>query len=184
MYWVVECPGGFHTKNWLNFWKLSSRVNQITVVLPYYFYYIYYCKINSVNSSESNPLASPGRSLTEWVMLQPFPEAPAHTWNHMPHVRGAAEQPLLQTISGTTINDGLPCVCKLLDKSETTRKYLWTNMKTGRVSQIVVVLPDWTLRTFPLHVCNVLSDWVSRGVPHQKLIKTFENCLAGWIRSR
>ena len=53
-----------------------------------------------------------------------------YTWNHMPHVRGAAEQPLLQTISGTTINDGLPCVCKLLDKSETTRKYLWTNMKT------------------------------------------------------
>ena len=183
-----------------------------------------------MNSSESNPLASPGRSLTEWVMLQPFPEAPAHTWNHMPHVRGAAEQPLLQTISGTTINDGLPCVCKLLDKSETTRKYLWTNMKTGRVSQIVVVLPDWTLRTFPLHVCNVLSDWVSRGVPHQKFIKllkavwqsesdhgsttrldsqdisiaqvqctewlsvqggstpkihkTFESCLAEWIRSR
>ena len=53
-------------------------------------------------------------------MLQPFPEAPAHTWNHMPHVRGAAEQPLLQTISGTTINDGLPCLYKLLDKSETT----------------------------------------------------------------
>ena len=43
-----------------------------------------------------------------------------YTWNHMPHVRGAAEQPLLQTISGTTINDGLPCVYRLLDKSETT----------------------------------------------------------------
>ena len=25
-----------------------------------------------------------------------------YTWNHMPHVRGAAEQPLLQTVPGTT----------------------------------------------------------------------------------
>ena len=58
-------------------------------------------------------------------MLQPFPEAPAHTWNHMPHVRGAAEQPLLQTISGTTINDGLPCLYRLLDKSKTTKKSLY-----------------------------------------------------------
>ena len=24
-----------------------------------------------------------------------------YTWNHMPHVRGAAEQPLLQTVPGT-----------------------------------------------------------------------------------
>ena len=78
----------------------------------------------------------------------------------------------------------------------------WTNQKphestcgqiwklSGRVSQIMVVLPDWMLRTFPLHMCNVLSDWVSRGVPHQKLIKPlmltvqhFEKCLAEWIRS-
>ena len=42
-----------------------------------------------------------------------------YTWNHMPHVRGAAEQPLLQTISGTTINDGLPCLCASC----------WTNKK-------------------------------------------------------
>ena len=50
---------------------------------------------------KSNPRSSPSRSLTEWAMLQPFPEAPVHTWNHMPHVRGAAEQPLLQTVPGT-----------------------------------------------------------------------------------
>ena len=67
----------------------------------------------------------------------------------------------------------------------------WTNQKphestcgqiwklSGRVSQIMVVLPDWMLRTFPLHMCNVLSDWVSRGVPHQKLIKLLKTVWQG-----
>ena len=182
MYWVVECPGGFHTKNWLNFWKVSSRVNQITVVLPYYFYYIYYCKINSVNSSESNPLASPGRSLTEWVMLQPFPEAPAHTWNHMPHVRGAAEQPLLQTISGTTINDGLPCLYKLLDKSETTLIKLLRTVCQSESDHGSTTRLD----SQDISIAHVqCTEWLSvQGGSTPKIDKTFENCLAGWIRSR
>ena len=35
-------------------------------------------------------------------MLQPFPEDLAHQRNHKPPVRGAAGQPLLQTIPGPT----------------------------------------------------------------------------------
>ena len=137
-----------------------------------------------MNSSESNPLASPGRSLTKWVMLQPFPEAPAHTWNHMPHVRGAAEQPLLQTISGTTINDGLPCVCKLLDKSETTRKYLWTNMKTvwqGESDHGSTTRLD----AQDISIAHVqCTEWLSvQGGSTPKIDKTIEKCLAEWVRS-
>ena len=137
-----------------------------------------------MNSSESNPLASPGRSLTEWVMLQPFPEAPAHTWNHMPHVRGAAEQPLLQTISGTTINDGLPCLYKLLDKSETTWKYLWTNMKTvwqGESDHGSTTRLD----AQDISIAHVqCTEWLSvQGGSTPKINKTIEKCLAEWIRS-
>ena len=51
---------------------------------------------------KSNPRSSPSRSLTEWEMLQLFPEDLANQRNRAPPVRGAAGQPLLQTIPGPT----------------------------------------------------------------------------------
>ena len=38
---------------------------------------------------------------------------------------------------------------------------------------LTVVLPNWMLRTLPLHL---MSDWVSRGFPHQRLL-TFEKAV-------
>ena len=109
-------------------------------------------------------------------MLQPFPEAPVHTWNHMPHVRGAAEQPLLQTISGTTINGGLPCLYKLLDKSETTLIKLLRIVCQSESEHSSTTRLD----AQDISIAHVqCTEWLSvQGGSTPKIDKTVENCLA------